>query len=837
MNDSSESSPSRSPILDEFGRNLTAVAREGKLNLVVGREKEIERVMQVLFRSTRLIPVLVGEPGVGTTVVVEGLAQKIAKGEVPETIKDKQLYTVDLAALAAASRDHARFEERLEKTLNEITTRSDIILFLDEIHTLVGGTAVEGVGGATSILKPMLARGELQAIGATTPDEYRKHLEKDAVLERRFQRIEVPELGVLHTIEILKSQREGYERNYQVPITDGALIAAAQLADRYISDGFLPGKAIDLIDDVGSRMRYLRATEPPDLREYDEKIAQVRQEKESAIDSQDFEKAAALRDTEKQLLGKKATKVKEWKATGMDVATPVNEDRIAEIVAAATGIPVSQLRKPHDTPPSPGGASGKFGKAQTFKLLNDRPVDKARDDLLGSSEVAERIASMLTASRGVAPFVVAIDAGWGMGKSTLLRQIESHLPGRPSVISVRFNAWTAQGENALEGLIKSVLVELDSRVVRRWVKKLGRQRHVMLMGRIGLALICRFFGLARLVDELWDRLEMDAKSRNELRAIIQNMLTDWVGSNAGRPARTLVVFIDDLDRCSDDVIIKVCEAVKLYLDAPGLIFVIACDMSVIDGGVSRSASNEASRGRNYLEKIIQVIYRLPPPEEAQSRQLIRGYAELSGATELIDDLITELIVTLAGRNPRRIKRIINSLVMEDQLNPAWRQAPLDSAQLVRAILLQHLYAPFYDMLVTTGSGGDPIGDFLDYADVCARAADPPATGHPWWSIASRTFQKRGMPTPERSPGTGEKLTADLKQLEASIPKELQTLARDTSFIALLRGVGSKETRQALHAQLITRPLVTNLVLDEQKTQQDPYRSRHTEREPYGPWLT
>ena len=222
------------------------------------------------------------------------------------------------------------------------------------------------------------------------------------------------------------------------------------------------------------------------------------------------------------------------------------------------------------------------------------------------------------------------------------------LPPKPAVISVRFNAWTAQGENALEGLIKSVLVELDSRVVRRWARKLGRQRHVMLIGRIGLAVIFRFFGLARLVDELWDRLEVDAKSRNELVGMINNMLTDWVVSDDTHPAHTLVVFIDDLDRCSDDVIIKVCEAVKLYLDAPGLIFVIACDMSVLSHGVSRSVSDQASQGRSYLEKIIQVVYRLPPPEEAQSRQLIRGYAKRSGRTELIDDVATELIVTLAG---------------------------------------------------------------------------------------------------------------------------------------------------------------------------------------------
>jgi ATP-dependent Clp protease ATP-binding subunit ClpC len=340
---STEAAPSTSLVLDQFGRNLTQGAREGKLDPVIGREKEIERVMQVLSRRTKNNPVLVGAPGVGKTAVVEGLAQKIVKGEVPETIKDKQLYTLDLGALVAGSRYRGDFEERLKKVLKEIRTRGDIILFIDEIHTLVGAGAAEGAIDAASILKPMLARGELQTIGATTLDEYRKYLEKDAALERRFQPIQVAEPTIAHTIEILKGLRDRYEAHHRVSITDGALVASAQLADRYISDRFLPDKAIDLIDEAGSRMRIRRMTAPPDLRDYDEKIAQVRKEKESAIDSQDFEKAAALRDTEKQLLAKKATREKEWKAGDMDVVAEVNEELIAEVLATATGIPVFKL--------------------------------------------------------------------------------------------------------------------------------------------------------------------------------------------------------------------------------------------------------------------------------------------------------------------------------------------------------------------------------------------------------------------------------------------------------------------------------------------------------------
>ena len=276
-----EGTPSSSLVLDQFGRNLTSAAREGKLDPVIGREKEIERVMQVLSRRTKNNPVLIGEPGVGKTAVVEGLAQAIVKGEVPETLKDKQLYTLDLGALVAGSRYRGDFEERLKKVLKEIRTRGDIILFIDELHTLVGAGAAEGAIDAASILKPMLARGELQTIGATTLDEYRKHLEKDAALERRFQPIQVPEPSVAHTIEILKGLRDRYEAHHRISITDGALVAAASLADRYISDRFLPDKAIDLIDEAGSRMRIRRMTAPPDLREFDEKIANVRREKES----------------------------------------------------------------------------------------------------------------------------------------------------------------------------------------------------------------------------------------------------------------------------------------------------------------------------------------------------------------------------------------------------------------------------------------------------------------------------------------------------------------------------------------------------------------------------
>jgi ATP-dependent Clp protease ATP-binding subunit ClpC len=338
-----EGTPSTSLVLDQFGRNLTAAARENKLDPVIGRSKEIERVMQVLSRRTKNNPVLIGEPGVGKTAIVEGLAQDIVAGEVPETLKDKQVYTLDLGALVAGSRYRGDFEERLKKVLKEIRTRGDIILFIDEIHTLVGAGAAEGAIDAASILKPMLARGELQTIGATTLDEYRKHIEKDAALERRFAPVLVEAPDVAHTIEILRGLRDRYESHHRVSITDGALEAAARLSDRYISDRQLPDKAIDLIDEAGSRLRIRRMTTPPDLREFDVKIADVRKAKESSIDEQDFEKAAALRDDEKNLLGKRAEREREWKAGDLDVVAEVDEKLIGEVLALMTGIPVSDL--------------------------------------------------------------------------------------------------------------------------------------------------------------------------------------------------------------------------------------------------------------------------------------------------------------------------------------------------------------------------------------------------------------------------------------------------------------------------------------------------------------
>src|SRR5687767_1001004 len=332
-----------SKLLDQFGRNLTKQATEGKLDPVVGRQTEIERVMQILSRRQKNNPVLIGEPGVGKTAVVEGLAARIAANQVPELLKNKQIYTLDLAALVAGSKYRGEFEERLKKVMKEITQRGDIILFIDELHNLVGAGAAEGAIDAASILKPALARGELQTIGATTLDEYRKYLERDAALERRFQQVRVEEPSIDDTVQILRGLRDRYEAHHRCQISDDALRAAAELADRYIQDRHLPDKAIDLIDEAGSRLRIKTMTAPPRYRELEDEIERVRTDKENAIESQEFEKAASLRDKERKLTQKKKELEENWRSEESEEQLIVDRPEIADIVSMWTGIPVFEL--------------------------------------------------------------------------------------------------------------------------------------------------------------------------------------------------------------------------------------------------------------------------------------------------------------------------------------------------------------------------------------------------------------------------------------------------------------------------------------------------------------
>jgi ATP-dependent Clp protease ATP-binding subunit ClpC len=369
-----------SKLLDQFGRNLTKLAAEGKLDPVVGRETEIERIMQILSRRTKNNPVLIGEPGVGKTAVVEGLAQRITASDVPELLKNKQIYTLDLAALVAGSKYRGEFEERLKKVMKEITQRGDIILFIDELHNLVGAGAAEGAIDAASILKPALARGELQTIGATTLDEYRKYLERDSALERRFQQIRVEEPSIEETVEILKGLRDRYEQHHKVQITDEALRAAGELASRYISDRFLPDKAIDLIDEAASRMRIKSMTSPPANRELESEVETTRREKEAAIEAQEFEKAAALRDKERKLTNKKHEFEKEWEAGESGERPAIGEEEIADIVSMWTGIPVFKLTE-----------------AETQKLM--RMEDELHKRVIGQHPAVEVISKAIRRSR------------------------------------------------------------------------------------------------------------------------------------------------------------------------------------------------------------------------------------------------------------------------------------------------------------------------------------------------------------------------------------------------------------------------------------------------------
>ncbi len=369
-----------SKLLDQFGRNLTKLAAEGKLDPVVGRETEIERIMQILSRRTKNNPVLIGEPGVGKTAVVEGLAQRITNSDVPELLKNKQIYTLDLAALVAGSKYRGEFEERLKKVMKEITQRGDIILFIDELHNLVGAGAAEGAIDAASILKPALARGELQTIGATTLDEYRKYLERDSALERRFQQIRVEEPSIEETVEILKGLRDRYEQHHKVQITDEALKAAGELASRYIADRFLPDKAIDLIDEAASRMRIKSMTSPPANRELEGEVETTRREKEAAIEAQEFEKAAALRDKERKLTNKKHEFEKEWESGESGERPSIGEEEIADIVSMWTGIPVFKLTE-----------------AETQKLM--RMEEELHKRVIGQHPAVEVISKAIRRSR------------------------------------------------------------------------------------------------------------------------------------------------------------------------------------------------------------------------------------------------------------------------------------------------------------------------------------------------------------------------------------------------------------------------------------------------------
>lgn len=384
-NDASQSSsnPTQSvntPTLDGLARDLTAIAREGSLDPVIGRSKEITRVIEVLSRRTKNNPVLIGEPGVGKTAIAEGLAQQIVNNEVPETLRDKRVMTLDMGTVVAGTKYRGEFEDRLKKVMDEIRQAGNVILFIDELHTLIGAGGAEGAIDASNILKPSLARGELQCIGATTLDEYRKYIEKDAALERRFQPIQVDEPSVDETIQIINGLRDRYEAHHRVKITDEAVEAAAKLSDRYISDRFLPDKAIDLIDEAGSKVRLRSFTVPPNLKALEDKLENVRNEKNAAVSGQEFEKAAALRDTEQKIKDELEQTKKTWKEKQGKEESKVTVDDIAMVVSMWTGIPVS-----------------KIAQEESAKLLNLE--EELHKRVVGQGEAVEAISRAIRRAR------------------------------------------------------------------------------------------------------------------------------------------------------------------------------------------------------------------------------------------------------------------------------------------------------------------------------------------------------------------------------------------------------------------------------------------------------
>jgi ATP-dependent Clp protease ATP-binding subunit ClpC len=404
------------PTLDSLARDLTAIAREGSLDPVIGRSKEIQRVIEVLSRRTKNNPVLIGEPGVGKTAIAEGLAQQIVNNEVPEILRDKRVMTLDMGTVVAGTKYRGEFEDRLKKVMDEIRQAGNIILFIDELHTLIGAGGAEGAIDASNILKPSLARGELQCIGATTLDEYRKYIEKDAALERRFQPIRVDEPTMEESIQILQGLRDRYEAHHRVSITDEAIEAAVKLSDRYISDRFLPDKAIDLIDEAGSKVRLRSYTTPPNLKELEVRLEEVRKEKDAAVQSQEFEKAASLRDTEQRLREQLEETKKSWKEKQGKENNQVTVEDIANVVSSWTGVPVSKLQQ-----------------TETAKLLNLEEILHSR--VIGQEEAVKAVAKAVRRARAglkdpkrpIGSFVFL--GPTGVGKTELARALAEAMFG------------------------------------------------------------------------------------------------------------------------------------------------------------------------------------------------------------------------------------------------------------------------------------------------------------------------------------------------------------------------------------------------------------------------
>jgi hypothetical protein len=450
------------------------------------------------------------------------------------------------------------------------------------------------------------------------------------------------------------------------------------------------------------------------------------------------------------------------------------------------------------------------GSRSPYVLLNDQPAIGQHADCLDTPETARKLVDVLLASRKSSPFVLAVNGEWGIGKSTLLREISSQLTvaGGPqgnketnsiNIRCVQFNAWTAENSSVLENLISAVLTELDPNFVRRWANKLARRRGLLSALRIGFAVAAGFFGLSRAVNDLMASLSISARSRSQMRDLIQEVLGDWLNSGGGTNEGALVVFVDDIDRCSDETVVQMCEAIKLYLDMPGLIFVLACDLTILARGVTSVMGGTRSEAFAYLEKIIQVAYRVPTPDDRQIAKLINQCSQFSGTDELFDGVnpASRILAEGTQRNPRRIKRIINSFILEYTLDPAWAAPQLGVESLIKSVLLYLLYPWFYDVFIGDYSSDDPIQDFLDYIDLENNQFDSDDDRRTHAEKVFKAYQCSMQ---------GENLTADLKELRTAMPKALPALTRDQALISLLKSMGDADSRRAIRAQLIHSPL-------------------------------
>lgn len=543
---SSSSAHANTPTLDSLARDLTVIAKEGTLDPVIGRSKEIERVIQVLSRRTKNNPVLIGEPGVGKTAIAEGLAQAIVNNEVPETLRNKRVMTLDMGTVVAGTKYRGEFEDRLKKVMDEIRQAGNIILFIDELHTLIGAGGAEGAIDASNILKPSLARGELQCIGATTIDEYRKYIEKDAALERRFQPITVSEPTLEESILILKGLRDRYEAHHRVTITDDAIDAAVKLSDRYIQDRFLPDKAIDLIDEAASKVRLRSYTAPPNLKELEQKLEETRKEKDAAVQSQEFEKAASLRDTEQRLREELEQMKDEWKQKQGQENTEVVVEDIAQVVASWTGVPVSKLEE-----------------EETERLLKMEEILHKR--VIGQEEAVKAISKAVRRARAglkdpKRPIGSFIFLGpTGVGKTELAKAVAETLFGDEDAF-IRIDMSEYMEKHATSRLVGSPPGYVGHEEGGQLTEKVRRNPYsVILLDEIEKA-HPEVFNI--LLQVLEDGRLTDSKGRTVDFRNTAIIMTSNVGASTLRKNRTLGFTIDGQDHQYKDMKDKVMAELK-----------------------------------------------------------------------------------------------------------------------------------------------------------------------------------------------------------------------------------------------------------------------------------